>query len=556
MSKLPGRFLDPGRVQAGSPKQSSSGSLKTVPARPGAQGQAGSLVKPGSANCRPLSPLLANSAPPTRKSLGVRPVSPGSLEEREAAARRLGCSALTHEEFTRNHTSDSAVRGPVTSVDADDVRDAPDVSPGQSRMTSPHRERQPRNDSLQPVQSSHGSPLSLLTRSARENDGVNVEKLLLSQRSFTNPSSPLPKAREVLLESATVPAHVVIASSIQSRLDGMSPQRRQKSVGSSRVTQSPEEDDAVVKFARCQLSTAMQGEVTSALQNEVRDLRLFVDSLRAEQTSRLMMLQAEVRSLALEVSQQRNIFPKSEAQTEPTPSISTVDLREDLVSLVSDECEERLKESGQIRHHLEALSEKLADANATIRFVLEPDRLYNVLCKGGDMTRLMGNESPWSQVEAIRARNDEMFHEIGVEREQRVANFAELHAHLAREVVDLRVACVHSMEGEREAREREGTELRAIQESIWQRVDQLQHVGSQRTSTTLDDASKSQDLNTVYDMVREALGDTVRLSHEISEEREMRIQADDAMRRKVEYVESQVSTMRTTIQKVAASVLA
>lgn len=549
MSKLAGRFLDPGRVQ--SPKQSSSGSLKTVHARLGAQGQAGSLVKPGSANCRPLSPLLASSAPPTRKSLGVRPVSPGSLEEREAAARRLGCSALTHDEFTRKHISDSAMRGPVTSVDADDVRDVPDFSPGQSRMTSPHRERQPRNDSLQP-----GSPVSPLTRSARENGAGNVEKSLLSQRSFTNPSSPIPKAREVSLESATVPAHVVIASSIQSRLDGMSPQRWQQSVGSSRVTESPEEDDAVVKFARCQLSTAMQGEVTSALQNEVRDLRLFVDSLRAEQTSRLMMLQAEVRSLALEVSQQRNVFPKSEVQTEPTPSISTVDLREDLVSLVSGECEERLKESGQIRLHLEALSEKVADANATIRFVLEPDRLYNVLCKGGDMTRLMGNESFWSQIEAIRVRNDEMFHEIGVEREQRVANFAELHAHLAREVVDLRVACVHSMEGEREAREREGTELRAIQESIWQRVDQLQHVGSQRTSTILDDANKSQDLNTVYDMVREALGDTVRLSHEISEEREMRIQADDAMRRKVEYVESQVSTMRTTIQKVAASVLA
>merc|ERR1712150_423053 len=152
-------------------------------------------------------------------------------------------------------------------------------------------------------------------------------------------------------------------------------------------------------------------------------------------------------------------------------------------------------------------------------------------------------------------RCEELNQELNVEREKRCASSAEVHTHLSREVVDIRVMLEQAMDQERESRGREQTELRGILDALWQHIEGstntlLNSEGLEYVDANAPTETPSvQDINTLYEMVREALADTLRLSQELSEEREARKHDATSSRRKLEWFERQILILRASMHR-------
>lgn len=285
----------------------------------------------------------------------------------------------------------------------------------------------------------------------------------------------------------------------------------------------------------------------------VRNLLRLVEVQTDKQETQIRTLQAQVKSLSDLVSHQCD-SQRSEkcGDSWSCSSASGIGqdvalLRQEVARMISNECEARLKESAELRMTLESLSDQLAEANAAVKAVMQPDTINNLLSRCSEATRFGPNAQQPEllaqsrvvshRVEELASRVEGVLQEIGIEREKRCATSAELHAHLAREIVEVRVACSKAIEEEHVSRSSEARELRAILDSVWKRVDRDSEPSSIFPKVLRSIVGDFEDVNTLYEMVKEALGDTVRLSQELSEEREVRCQEYDDVRHKLELFE-------------------
>jgi len=117
----------------------------------------------------------------------------------------------------------------------------------------------------------------------------------------------------------------------------------------------------------------------------------------------------------------------------------------------------------------------------------------------------------------------ELAQSIEAERVDRCARIIEIHADVNRLVEDARSALQTALDGERAERVGDSTELRAVLDSLWQELNRGR--GRQRSSGSRMLLSSDADVNTVYEMASEALGETVRLSSDLIAERDERQQA-------------------------------
>jgi len=163
------------------------------------------------------------------------------------------------------------------------------------------------------------------------------------------------------------------------------------------------------------------------------------------------------------------------------------------------------------------------------------------------------------QLERFVSKQADLAQAFDAEVKRRKLQEAELDARLQCEIsnmnniVDQRTLNCQKVLHERIARlearvDREVTEFSATVKAMWQQGDS-QGEGSRATSDI-----EEHDINTVYGMAQEALGDTIRLSQEIAEERERRGQQLAELRTFSESVEHRLNTMQNILRSFSAGV--
>jgi len=172
------------------------------------------------------------------------------------------------------------------------------------------------------------------------------------------------------------------------------------------------------------------------------------------------------------------------------------------------------------------------------------------------------NSRAEKQVCANQARADpqdpawfgELARALDAEREDRCARITELHAEVAKQFSDVRTYMDTVVEAEETERKHEVEEVRGILESVWQRVQFRPAAGLDQAPNSSDkfslegagsykECGEIGDIQTLYDMVREALGDSVRLSTDLHEEREDRMATLTKLRLQMDNLRADVAAL-------------
>lgn len=213
----------------------------------------------------------------------------------------------------------------------------------------------------------------------------------------------------------------------------------------------------------------------------------------------------------------------------------------------------RGSESSQVRMMLQSLDAQVQDCRQAV----------------ADVSR--GQERPMSSRTGLGLADLEVFKmELEAERICRSERIGELYDRINREVSgvlkileDHRIAAVEALVLERDARCKELEEVRATIDSVWKKA-----TGSVQSDTakrgyyfTYIDAPNADvkefvgdpdDVNTLYDMVREALGDTVHLRQLVSEERDQRSREQSQSRQQIDAMAREINTIQALLREATA----
>jgi hypothetical protein len=254
------------------------------------------------------------------------------------------------------------------------------------------------------------------------------------------------------------------------------------------------------------------------LQAEFQEFRKLVATQSERQEAHIRALEADVRHMEQRLGQRqagnRDARWGNGTRDATTISRDVAAVRNELTSIVEEECKARLRESTEMRLTLEYLTQQITSANASIKFAIEPEHnseeLHSKTVLHADVARSA------QRLEELSARFEDVSDEIRVERERRCGTNAEMHAHVARELADIRATFEKSLSEEVQIRNHDAQEFRAILGSVWKELERKQ-VDRRREHDSFDstDLGLPCDMDILYSMVREALGDTVRLSQEI-----------------------------------------
>jgi len=201
-------------------------------------------------------------------------------------------------------------------------------------------------------------------------------------------------------------------------------------------------------------------------------------------------------------------------------------------------------DSSQVRGALQSLSRQVRDCKQALDNSAHP-----------------GSKIEVSSVPVVVAQ-------IEAERVIRSERVAELHQRIGREVGDLGTRCeqqrlevLQALANEREDRGQESKELRAIIDSVWDQASapvisssdarkKYFKVGAEghELKEVVGDAD---DINTLYDMVREALGDSVNFQQQIAEEQRARTREAMSSRQQVDQLAKQLNTVQALLREAA-----
>jgi len=307
-------------------------------------------------------------------------------------------------------------------------------------------------------------------------------------------------------------------------------------------------------------------------------------SLRQVRQELLAQRSAQSEALALEARVRRKELEAQQAAQTRAGGEQVATLRFETELSLRQERESRMGEAAELRAALEQLKAKVLNLQEAERTPTQAGQSVGwtspSLSGAGQVHELW--PPPTQGVEGL-ARD------LEAERLNRCSKDADIHARIGREVSDLgrrleeqyralgeaiadasrqmeerRLALEKALETEREDRARESNELRAIVETVWQRAAM---VPDAKEKDTMDKkyyfrydegpgeesykelVGDQEDINTLYEMVREALGDTVGLRQEIGEERDDRRGELQAARQQLERLERQFNTLQALVQQ-------
>jgi len=270
------------------------------------------------------------------------------------------------------------------------------------------------------------------------------------------------------------------------------------------------------------------------LQSEFHEFRKLVETQSERQGAHIRALQADVRHMEERLSQ-RHASSREERYGISTHDVSSISrdaaaVRNELTHVVEEECKARLRESTELRLTLEYLTHQMTNANASIKCAMEPEV---------DVSRSA------QRLAELSARCEAVSDEIREERERRCGSTAEMHAFVARELADIRATFQKSMSEEVQMRTNDSQEFRATLGSVWKAFERKQVVRRPEHDSfdSMDIGNPVPcdiDVDTLYGMVREALGDTVRLSQEVKELGEFCREDSAATKYRTDILESQI----------------
>ena len=153
--------------------------------------------------------------------------------------------------------------------------------------------------------------------------------------------------------------------------------------------------------------------------------------------------------------------------------------------------------------------------------------------------------------------------ELDAERMCRSDRISEVHDRINKEVSkmtkfieDNRTASLEAVALEQSARSNDVQELRATLESMYQvstNVDaSASNLGKAQLSRSDDLSGDPEDIYTLYEMAREALGDTVHLRQLVAEERSERIKEMSSSRQQVDMLSRQLNTVQALLKEASA----
>lgn len=314
----------------------------------------------------------------------------------------------------------------------------------------------------------------------------------------------------------------------------------------------------------------LEDQVDSGWQTMVKQVRDELrDDLHAQGSAQSKALREQASALRQEIMSHRTAQSRIFAE-------QAAAIRQEAELSVRAERDARLWESAELRAAVEKLQARVAQCQAHL----------------ASYPSLLGEQNQFYAMQGAALAGqrqgafEELAHELEAERDARCARDADLHARLGREVSDLarrleehRVALAEeiaeavrrvdqhrsklerTLERECTERGRESNELRAILDSVWQRAtggsqskdDSSKYILKMPYQDGSEDRGKEvtgghqEDVNTLYEMVREALGDTVHLRQQIAEVRQQRTKDQQGVER-LERLERQVNTLQALLR--------
>jgi len=152
------------------------------------------------------------------------------------------------------------------------------------------------------------------------------------------------------------------------------------------------------------------------------------------------------------------------------------------------------------------------------------------------------------------AELSDLVQQVQAEREDRCASVVNLHSSLLREAADIRLVVETAVEAEKTARSFEAKELRATLDAVWKRVEgaslptedcakyYFKYTGADGP-TYKECTGDPGDINTLYEMVREAVGDSFRISQDLAEEKASRCEDVEDVRGVSEQLKSALASL-------------
>jgi hypothetical protein len=250
-----------------------------------------------------------------------------------------------------------------------------------------------------------------------------------------------------------------------------------------------------------------------------------------------------------------------------------------LQQAILDERDVRTADVAEVRMCLKSIDVQVRNSSWT------PDAPFYSSHSSSSCERPLGvNASLTSTTsEALANQLQALAHDLEAERVERCKRLADIHDRLSQETIVLarrldeirssitegvtaamqasderQQRVVQALETERKERCDDTRELRATMDSIWNRfsasAEQNGHSSSSKSSVQRHDLNGGHDdIETLYEMVREALGDTVHLRQEISDEQTSRTRDHSSLRQQVDQLGKQLNTMQTLLREATVS---
>jgi len=330
-----------------------------------------------------------------------------------------------------------------------------------------------------------------------------------------------------------------------------------------------EEEDSILhqKIEAGQRMAMLRGGFEPGWQASIRQVRAEMLAQRAVQAE---ALSEQVGAIYRELQASR--AAQSQICTEQVTAV-----RREVLLCIREERQARQGECAELRNTLEKLQSRLLECHNLLANHEEDQQRNNMMRQ---QSTLAGPEL------------ENIINEMEAERLRRCSQVADIHARIGREVADFNwhleeqklviadelaaktrlteerhSALEKAVEREREHGSRECNELRAILDSVWQRVTSPGTAGLalkegksyylryedengeiERTKELVGD---QEDINTLYEMVREALGDTVHLREQLNEDREASSRELVATRQQAARLEKQLNTTQVLMREAS-----
>lgn len=271
------------------------------------------------------------------------------------------------------------------------------------------------------------------------------------------------------------------------------------------------------------------------LQRLRQDLALQFQAISQAEMQRVRAEMAEFMTAQKEVELAR-LRQDLASQLQAHSQAEVVRVREELADHLTVQCEAQVQQVTALRQELAGMR----TSQSRVFIEQELERLVQAECAG----RCAGDDE-------LQATFTREIGEINTRLQEQRHTSQEEIADVGRRITEQGASVDKAIERERSERRRESAELRAILDSVWKRASSPSHSQGKAHGAQLDpmdstddqykeQAGDPEDINTLYEMVREALGDTVHLKLQMEQLSELYANDHDIQRSRFDHIEQMI----------------